>query len=113
MKIEVADAIEAKNVELEGAAGLTMRMLIGPDEGAPTFHMRQFSVVPGGHTPRHTHAWEHECYILAGAGTVITPDGPKPIKAGDCIYVGPNDDHQFQNTGDEELKFLCLVPKPS
>ena len=39
MKIQRADAVEAKAVDMEGAVGVTMRMLIGPDDRcAPRRH---------------------------------------------------------------------------
>jgi len=113
MKIAKADSIEAKPVEVEGAKGVTIRVLIREADGAPTFIMRQFNVAPGGHTPRHEHDWEHEVYVLAGSGTVFTPEGDKPIAAGDCLFVPPGEAHQFHNTGTGGLKFLCLVPKNS
>jgi hypothetical protein len=28
------------------------------------------------------------------------------------VYVAPEDDHQFRNAGPDDLKFLCLIPKP-
>ncbi|MGB2822443.1 MAG: cupin domain-containing protein [Phycisphaerae bacterium] len=111
MLIKRADDVPTETVEEQGAEGVQIRLLIHEAEGAPTFYMRQFSVAPGGYTPEHTHAWEHEVYILAGSGTVLTPEGPKPVAAGDCVYVAPHDNHQFRNTGPGELKFLCLVPK--
>lgn len=113
MKIQNADTVEAKQVEMGEAEGVMMRMLIGPDDKAPTFNMRHFEVAPGGYTPRHTHDWEHEVYVLAGEGTVMENGQDKPISAGNCVYVPPNEDHQFRNTGSENLKFLCLVPKDS
>ncbi len=111
MKIQQADAVEAKTVGIEGAEGVTMRMLIGPDDGAPNFNMRLFEVSPGGCTPRHTHDWEHEVYVLSGVGVVLDDGEERPISTGDCVYVPPDEDHQFRNTGGENLKFLCLVPK--
>ncbi|NBB94260.1 MAG: cupin domain-containing protein [Planctomycetes bacterium] len=111
MKIQRADDITANDVNIDGAEKVRMRMLVGPDDEAPTFYMRQFVVEPSGHTPRHEHGWEHECYILAGSGVVLTPDGAKPIGPGDCLLVPPNEEHQFRNTGDQPLTFLCLVPK--
>ncbi len=111
MKIARAEEVPAVDVELDGAQSVKMRMLVGPDDQAPNFYMRQFTVEPGGHTPKHEHTWEHECYILSGSGTVLTPEGPKPVQAGDCLLVGPDEEHQFQNTGSEPLNFLCLVPK--
>jgi quercetin dioxygenase-like cupin family protein len=111
MKIRRADDVQAKPVEMDGADGVQIRLLVHEAEGAPNFYMRQFDVEPGGHTPEHTHEWEHECYILAGQGEVLTPDGPSPVQAGDCLFVAPGDNHQFRNTGREPLKFLCLVPR--
>jgi len=112
MKIHKAEDVPAKPVVMEGARDVQIRLLIHEAEDAPNFYMRQFTLAPGGHTPEHTHGWEHECYILTGRGTVVTPDGERPVAAGDCVYVAPQDNHQFRNTGREELKFLCLIPKP-
>ncbi len=112
MKIKTAEQIPAESVEMDGAEGVKMRLLIHEAEQAPNFYMRQFVVAPGGHTPRHTHEWEHEVFVLSGAGTVVTADGDVPISAGQAVYVAPHDDHQFRNTGDADLKFLCLIPKP-
>ena len=64
MKVTACEQIQAAPVEMEGAAGCRMRCLIGPDDGAPGFTMRQFDVAPGGHTPRHSHTYEHEVFVL-------------------------------------------------
>jgi len=52
------------------AAGVTVRVVIGEEEGAPNFVMRVFDVEPGAVTPLHTHHWEHEVFVLAGRGRV-------------------------------------------
>lgn len=111
MTIKRAEDVPAEAVEAEGAKGVQIRWLIHQPDGAPNFYMRQFTVAPGGHTPRHRHDWEHEVYILSGTAVVGTPDGVKTASPGDCIYVPPNEEHQFLNAGSAELKFLCLVPK--
>ena len=113
MLIDQVENVEAKTIDLDGVKDAKIRVLIADEQGAPNFHMREMIVAPGGYTPRHIHEWEHECYIISGEGMMETPEGPKPVKAGDFVFVAPNDDHQFQNTGDEELKFLCLIPKPA
>jgi len=92
------------------ANGVKVRWLITEETGAPNFAMRQFTVEPGGHTPRHTHSWEHEAYILAGKGVVLGEDGEEQVNPGDVVFVPQDEEHQFRNTGDEELKFLCLIP---
>ncbi len=112
MKIKIAEEVPSEAVDVDGAEGVKIRLLIHEAEKAPNFYMRQFTVAPGGFSPRHTHAWEHEVYVLSGAGTIVTAEGELPLSAGQAVYVAPNDDHQFRNTGDEDLKFLCLIPKP-
>jgi len=113
MDIKVAEKVPARNVEMDGAADVCMRMLIGPDDGARNFNMRMFELGPGGHTPLHRHAWEHEVYVLTGTGTLRTEDGNEAIAAGHCVLVPGEDLHQFANTGETTLRFLCLVPSDS
>ncbi|MBN1857584.1 cupin domain-containing protein [Candidatus Bipolaricaulota bacterium] len=90
--------------------GVTKQVLIGPQAGAPNFAMRRFTVAPGGFTPYHTHAWEHEVYILSGHGVAKGAHGEKPVVAGDFVYVPPEEEHQFRNPSREPLQFLCMVP---
>ncbi len=97
-------------VTMEGASGCSVRQLIGESHGAPTFAMRQFEVNPGGFTPRHFHDYEHEVYVLEGSGEVWEGDRPYPLAAGDVILVKPKEVHQFRNTGNQPMKFLCLIP---
>lgn len=113
MKVEHNTRKPNNAVEMEGASGCHMRMLIGESDAAPNFAMRQFEIEPGGHTPKHHHPYEHECYILEGEGTILDGDTPKNFSAGDVIYVAPDDIHQFRNTGSGPLRFLCLVPNSS
>lgn len=110
MKISPAQKITEKKVEDPEAKDVFIRMLIGPDDGADKFHMRLFRVLPGGHTPRHLHDWEHENYIISGQGRVMTPDGPRPVGPGDVVFIEAGIKHQYQNAGDEDFVFLCLIP---
>jgi quercetin dioxygenase-like cupin family protein len=105
------DEVPANDVDMEGARGVRMRMLVGEDDGAPNFFMRRFEVKPGGETPRHTHAWEHETYILEGEGIAFCEGEERPIRPGDVVYVAPEEKHQFIASPDAPLAFLCLVPK--
>ena len=74
--------------------------------------MRQFEVAPGGHTPRHSHAYEHEVFVLEGRAWCSKAAAKWPSAAGSVVYVPPNRPHQFRNTGRGPLKFLCLIPHP-
>ncbi|HMO14706.1 MAG TPA: cupin domain-containing protein [Pirellulaceae bacterium] len=110
MHVANARSIEQKQVDMEGAMGCHVRILVGEKQSAPNFVMRQFSVEPGGHTPRHFHDYEHEVYVLSGKGQVLDGDQWHTIQPGDVVYVAPNDVHQFVNAGDTNFEFLCLIP---
>ena len=112
MKIQPIKTHQQEVVMMEGAIGARMRMLIGPTEGARNFHMRHFEVEPGGCTPFHKHDYEHEIDVFRGKGMARTEKGDRPIKAGDVIYVAPNEMHQFRNSSDEPIEFICLIPAP-
>ncbi len=76
----------------------------------PNFILRVFTVRPGGQTPRHTHPWEHEAYVLSGKGKV-EGESEFDVGPGDAVYVAPGDLHRFVNTGEEDLRFICVIPK--
>jgi quercetin dioxygenase-like cupin family protein len=110
--VQKVDGYTQSDVQMEGAQGVRMRMLVGPEHNAPNFHMRQFEVAPGGNTPHHHHDYEHEVFVLGGKGIVRTEAGDKQLEAGTVVYMPPNEKHQFVNQGDEALSFLCLIPAP-
>lgn len=109
MVIRNIDRTPLKPVQMEGAKGASMAIMVGREDGAPNFALRQFSVESGGHTPRHAHDYEHEVVILGGGGTIFLDGRDQPISAGDVIYVPADEEHQF-NAGEQGLRFLCLVP---
>ena len=110
MKVAHYEAIEKQPVEMEGAERCHVRWLIQSSDGAPNFAMRQFEVAPGGFTPRHHHPYEHEVFVLEGEGTILEGNQEHPLAPGTTVYVAPDEVHQFRNTGETPLKFLCLVP---
>jgi quercetin dioxygenase-like cupin family protein len=87
-----------------------MEVLIGSQDGAPNFALRHFVVEPGGHTPRHAHNYEHEVVMLEGRARVEQGEEFAEVSSGDVLLIRPNQVHQFVNTGDGPLRFLCLVP---
>lgn len=111
MLVRIYSDIEATDVEMEGATGVKIRVIISEEDGAPNFIMRRFTIAPDGHTPYHTHPWEHELYVLSGRGEVMQKGTATELTPGTCVLVVPNEEHNFVNTGDGPLEFLCLVPK--
>lgn len=104
----LADA-PLKSVEMNGVQGVRMAVMVGREDGAPNFALRQFQVEPGGHSPRHSHDYEHEVFIVDGGGTVLLNGKEQSIRAGDVVYVPADHEHQFR-AANGGLKFLCLVP---
>lgn len=102
--------VALEEVTMDGAKKTKIRWLVSAKDGAPNFAMRMFEVEPGGFTPYHAHEWEHENYILEGEGHLTTENGEIPFKPGDILYVEPHLKHNYVNTGDTVLKFLCLIP---
>jgi quercetin dioxygenase-like cupin family protein len=110
MKVGRIEEHEQNDLQMEGACDVKMRMLIGPAEKAPNFHMRHFEVAVGGHTPHHAHDYEHEILVLKGSGIAKSVQGDRTIQTGDVVFVPANEKHQFLNSGGEPLEFICLVP---
>ena len=110
MKITSLQQCEKTAVNLEGAKGAARQVPIGKADGAPNFSIRVFTLEPGGHTPHHIHESEHLNYILEGSGVAMEGDTPRAISKGDFVLVTPREKHQYRNTGEVPLVFMCMVP---
>jgi quercetin dioxygenase-like cupin family protein len=110
MIVKKYDDVEKTGVTEEGAQSVSIRWLIGKDSQAPNFYLRHFEIEPGGHTPFHTHPWEHEVYVLEGSAQINTKSKSIPLEKGSFALVMPGEEHQFENTGDTTFKFLCAIP---
>lgn len=105
------DSTPTAPVDMDGVSGVEMAVMVGRNDGAPNFAVRQFKVQPGGHTPHHSHDFEHEVYVVDGEGAILLNGQQQPIRGGDVIYVPANEVHQFRATGKTDpLRFLCMVP---
>ena len=45
-----------------------------------------------------------------GKGKVFIGDAWHDISAGTTIFVPPNVDHQFKNTSEDVMTFICVIP---
>ena len=114
MHITDLNSIEKNVPAMEGAKNIFKQVPIGREHGTPNFSFRVFTLEPGGHTPLHTHPFEHLNYIIAGTGVVIDKDKDteRPVNKGDFVLVLPGETHQYRNTSDrEEMVMICAVPK--
>lgn len=112
MKITNLESIEKTKVDMEGAKDVLRQVPISKNDGSPSFSFRVFTIQPGGHTPYHTHPFEHLNYIISGKGALVNLDGEESeIKEGDFAIVMPDEKHQYKNLSDDEpLVMICAVP---
>jgi quercetin dioxygenase-like cupin family protein len=110
MKVKYSQDVEAELVE--GAPGVTVQWLWSTPDGAPTFALRLFEVEPGASTPYHSHAHEHEIYVLGGQALLRGKSQEHALQAGSTALVLPYEEHQVVNAGAEPLRFLCGIPLP-
>ena len=98
--------------ELHGYEGVSKRIVIGPDDGSNEIVLRYFILDPGGKSPHHFHDFPHLVKIEAGNGVLIDAGGAEhPLRKGDYVFIGDNEEHHLVNTGIEPFEFICIVPR--
>lgn len=102
---------KATIVTAEGFKGASMHALVGPAEGWQGHVMRLVCLEEGGHTSRHAHPWPHINYVAKGQGTLFLQGEEHPFTEGTYAYIPAGEEHQFTNTGEGRLEFVCIVPE--
>jgi len=110
MKIIHYSEADVKVFDTHPAKAVTGRVVIGKADGARNFCMRVFELAPGGHTPLHTHDWEHEIFFHSGNGSVFQEGNWAEVGTGNVVFIPSNEEHQIKNTGAGPLTFVCLIP---
>ena len=87
----------------------TIQVLISSQEG-PNFAMRRFVMEPGGGMPNHTNTVEHEQYVLRGHARIGIGGEEIEVRAGDIVFIPEGVPHWYQNIGEENFEFLCMIP---
>jgi len=103
--------LEATKVMSDAAKDAFMKVLISPKEGWEGYVMRVVELGDHGYSPKHQHPWPHINFVIEGEGSLQIGDEHHPLKAGVFAYVPADTLHQFSNTGEQTLKFICIVPE--
>lgn len=113
MKITSLDKVEKTVMTMEGAKNVLKQVPISKSDGTPAFSFRVFTIMPGGHTPYHSHPFEHLNYVIEGEGAVVMASGDEvAVKKGDFGLVLPDEKHQYKNLSPENpMIVICAVPK--
>ena len=71
--------------------------------------------IPPGKTPYpyHSHSAQWEFYhVISGTGIVRHKDGSTSIEAGDAFIFKPDEPHQLENNGAEDLVLYLVADNP-
>jgi quercetin dioxygenase-like cupin family protein len=101
---------EVSPEESPEAVGASLRWVISEKEGALTFAMRVAELQQGAATPSHSHAWEHEVFVLSGEGRVASGGEEFSLQEGDAAFIPPMEEHHFANAGTATFRFICAIP---
>ncbi len=66
-------------------------------------------VKPGQTSAPHRLRTSEVYYILEGEGIMHIGDESRSVRSGQAIYIPPGSRQYIQNSGQIELKFLCIV----
>ncbi len=107
MSVKHAQDVEAQVVK--AGEKTTIQVLISSQEG-PNFALRRFMMEPGGGIPEHTNTVEHEQYVLRGHANIGIDGETFEVHAGDVVFIPEGVPHWYQNMGQENFEFLCIIP---
>ena len=107
MSVKHAQEVEAQLVKAGDKT--TIQVLISAQEG-PNFAMRRFSMEPDGGMPVHTNTVEHEQFVLRGHASIGVGAETFEVRAGDVVFIPEGVPHWYQNVGEENFEFLCIIP---
>ena len=88
-----------------------LRQVLHPDKAdlVIRYSLAHAAVKPGRASRPHRLKSSEVYYILEGEGVLHIGDESATVFAGHAIYVPPCAEQYIENSGDSDLKFLCIV----
>jgi mannose-6-phosphate isomerase-like protein (cupin superfamily) len=91
--------------ELPASSERTFRYLINEDAGC--YDVTQFlGIVQPSKAPLHSHPYDEVGYIVEGEGIAHVGGRSKPIRAGSCFHLPPEEVHCIENSGTDVMRIL-------
>ncbi len=105
---------DAEVVRIEGDAPRTLYTLIEPNTQQDTqFAMGLEEIDPHSEIPMHSHSNSEEIiFVYGGKGQAHIDGEITDLTPGTVIYLPPNVEHRFVNTGDEPLWITWTLSPP-
>jgi len=66
-------------------------------------------IAPGQRSQAHRLKTAEVYYIIRGSGVMHIGQEEAKVDAGDAIYIPPESVQWLENTGNEEIEFICIV----
>lgn len=97
--------------EFVAGDGSLLRELLHPDkmEAEIRYSLAHARVAPGEATRPHRLASSEVYYVIGGCGRMFIGNESQVVGAGCAVYIPPNATQFIENTGDDDLVFLCIV----
>ena len=105
-------SLHACSLEPTRHGALKRVLLRHEDVHSPLMFLNEVYVAPGEQVERHQHEdMEEIFYFLEGEGRMHMVEDIQPVKAGDCVVVPIQTPHVVENTGEQEMRFVCFGVK--
>jgi len=103
-----------KNSEInfiDGNEGTKIKQYFHPHNtlNGINYSLAQFTLETGKKSKRHKMKSSEIYYILEGSGKLTVNEESHLLQKDDSAYVPPNAEQFIENSGSEDLKFLCIV----
>lgn len=103
-----------KNSEIEsieGNEGTKIKQYFHPHNtlSGINYSLAHFTLEPGKKSKLHKLSSSEIYYILEGEGKLTVDEESHILQKDDSAYVSPNAKQFIENSGNEILKFLCIV----
>jgi len=97
--------------EILAGDNTALRELLHPEEEDLTLHysLAHAALKPGKTSLPHRLKTSEVYYILEGEGIMYVDDESAEVRPHQAIYISPNSVQYIQNTGNYDLRFLCIV----
>lgn len=91
-------------------AGIYSKPLLSQNTGSGAVTMSELTLKPGAVLPRHVHVVEEAFFVVEGTGEAVAGEESEKVAAGAAILAPAGVPHGFRNTGDQDLRIICMYP---
>ncbi|MBM3332537.1 cupin domain-containing protein [candidate division WOR-3 bacterium] len=97
--------------EIQAGDRTRLRELLHPlrDAAAIRYSLAVARLSPGAQSQAHRLSTAEVYYLVRGSGVMHIGDEAAEVNAGDAVYIPPGSIQWLENTGREEVEFLCIV----